>query len=263
MVEDHIAGVSPDSGCLGIRGAGVASRHPAPVTSSLHCNSNESAVVEAALAMGARLVNSEKVVSPGFIELVVNEDKAKTRHLHKVTPENMFFAVMVVGEGDQVEGFVDYLERIAEKRVILSNLADSSICKVVKPSDASRYFPGGRRRIKAKIHHRLGRWYSCPGFLLSLTFAPDRISRRDAWKNCRTMGREFINRVNRWRKRHGMPRAKFLTCIELQPGTGYPHLHFVFPYLKWLSSIAFMTETWGQGVNAVDMKPRDCFSPVG
>jgi hypothetical protein len=24
-----------------------------------------------------------------------------------------------------------------------------------------------------------------------------------------------------------------------------------------------MTETWGQGVNAVDMKPRDCFSPVG
>ncbi len=212
---------------------------------------------------GAEVIEKKSPSSPGFITFVVNEDKAKVSHLHNITCDNLFYAVMLVGEGNRVDAFLDYLSRMEEKRVLVTSLADGSICKVVKPSDASRYFPGGRRRIKGKIYKRLGRWFNCPGYLLSLTFDPGKVSRYEAWRTCRVLAREFINRVNRWRKRAGMPKAKFLSCLEMQPGTGYPHIHIVFPYLRWLAPIGWMTEQWGQAENSVDYKVKDSISPVG
>ncbi len=50
--------------------------------------------------------------------------------------------------------------------------------------------------------------------------------------------------------------------MEVQSGTGYPHVHLVFPYLKWLAPIAWMTEQWGQAENSVDYKIKDSMSPV-
>ncbi len=200
--------------------------------------------------------------SPGFIYITVNEDKAKRPHLHYVTPDKMAFAVMVVGESKRVEAFLTYLEALKDKHVLVDNLADGTLAKIVKSSDASRYFPIGRKRIKAKIFKRLGRWYNCPGLLLSLTFDPGKINRIDAWKQVGKLRREFINRVNRWRKRAGMAKAKFLSVIEAQPGTGYPHVHLVFPYLKRLAPLAYLIETWGQAPNSVDIKVKDSMSPV-
>jgi len=200
--------------------------------------------------------------SPGFITLSVNEDKAKTPHLHYVTPEKLTFALMVVGESKRVEAFLAYLETLEDKRVLVDHLADGKLAKLVKPSDSSRYFPNGRKRIKAKIFKRLGRWYNCSGYLLSLTFDPSRINRIDAWKQVGKLRREFMNRVNRWRKRSGLAKAKFLSVIEAQPGTGYPHVHLVFPHLKWLAPVGWMTEQWGQAENSVDYKVRDSISPV-
>lgn len=200
--------------------------------------------------------------SNGFITIRVNEDKAKTAHFHDITKDNCFYALMVVGEGKQVDAFLKYQAELGDKWVLVGNLLDGSLAKLVKSSNASRYFPGGRMRIKAKIHKHLGRWYNCPGLLLSLTFAPELISRSDAWRLVRENAREFMNRVNRWRKRAGYSKAKFLTCLEVQPGTGYPHLHLVFPYLKWLAPAEFMISTWGQGSTAVDWKVKDSLSPV-
>lgn len=71
-----------------------------------------------------------------------------------------------------------------------------------------------------------------------------------------------MNRVNRWRKRHGMKKAKCLPVLEVQPGTGYPHVHLVFPYLRWLAPIDWMTTQWGQAENSVDFKVKDSMSPV-
>lgn len=212
------------------------------------------------------------VPSLGFISLTVNEDKAilpvfggslrvfMSGHWHCCRDSD--YAGVLVYEASLADGFRDYKGRLSDKRVLVESLVDGSLAKIVNPCSSSRYFPGGRRRIKARIHRRLGRWYNCAGLLLSLTFSPGLISRPCAWRECRERSREFVNRVNRWRKRHGMPRAKYLSVIELQPGTGYPHLHLVFPYLRFLAPVAFMTETWGQAENSVDYKVRDSFSPV-
>jgi hypothetical protein len=188
-------------------------------------------------------------VSPGFIPFSVNVHKAKT-------------AVMSGAEYHQRETFLDYLETLTDKRVLVHNLADGSLAKLVKPSDASRYFPGGRKRIRAKIYKRLGRWFNCCGYLLTLTFDPKLISRVEAWHQAGLRRREFMRRVNIWRQRHGMPKARVLSVIEEQPGTGYPHVHMVFPYLKWLAPIEFLTEIWGQAPNSVDYKVKDSMSPV-
>jgi len=228
-------------------------------------------LLQEALRLGAKIISvEENGFSPagdsppslGFITLTVNEDKAKIPHLHHIKPEKLVWAVMVVGESRQVETYFAYLENIENKRVLVQSLLDGKLAKLVKPSDGSRYFPGGRKRIKAKIFKRLGRWFNCPGYLLSLTFDLGKITRADAWRQVGILRREFMNRVNRWRKRAGYSKAKFLAVIEAQPGTGYPHVHLVFPYLKWLAPIDWMTEQWGQAENSVDYKVKDSLSPI-
>jgi hypothetical protein len=197
-----------------------------------------------------------------FNIIVVNEDKAKIPHLYVITPDKLGWAVMTVGEAKQAEKFVDYLAELEDKRVLVYNLADNTLAKIIKPCNASRYFPGGRKKIKGKIYKRLGRWFNCPGYLLSLTFDPGKISRTDAWKQVGKLRREFMNRVNRWRKRHGYPKAKCIPVLEVQPATGYPHIHIVFPYLRYLAPVVWMREQWGQAENSVNFQVKDSVSPV-
>jgi len=60
-----------------------------------------------------------------------------------------------------------------------------------------------------------------------------------------------------------MTKVKYLSVIEEQPEkTRYPHVHLVFPYLKWLAPLGFLTEIWGQASNSVDIKIKDSMSPV-
>jgi len=166
-------------------------------------------------------------------------------------------------EGEQVCAFKDYVGRLSGKWVLVENLKDSSVAKLVSCAGSSRYFPGGRKKQKARIRKALGRWYNCPGLLISLTFNPALISRRDAWRECRrSYGSVFMERMNLWRKRHGLTKAKYISVIEAQPGSGYPHLHLVFPYLKYLAESSFMLEVWNQGPGSVDWKLKDGMSPV-
>jgi len=197
-----------------------------------------------------------------FNVCIVNEDKAKTPHFHIITPEDVRWAVLIAGEIKQASSFLDYTSNLADKRVLVYNLADNALAKVIKPQDASRYFPGGRKRIKSKIYKRLGRWFNCPGYLLSLTFDPGRISRTDAWKQVGALRREFMNRVNRWRKRHGYSKAKCIPVLEVQPATGYPHIHIVFPYLRYLAPVEWMREQWGQAENSINFQVKNSVSPV-
>ena len=186
--------------------------------------------------------------SYGLDVRAVNEDKAKVGRFDR--------------ENNREWRFRAYRSSLAEKRVLVANLADSSVLKVVKPADSSRYFAGGRKRVKAKIYKRLGRWYNCPGLLLSLTFDPKLIACDDAWRQVGLFRREFMNRVNRWRRRQGYQKAKFLAVLEVQKQTGYPHIHLVFPYLRYLAPVGWLVEQWGQAPNSVDIKVRDSMSPV-
>ncbi|MFC1909265.1 hypothetical protein ACFLXD_05365 [Chloroflexota bacterium] len=209
-----------------------------------------------------RPAGAEAPASFKFNVFIVNEDKANIPHLHGVTPDKLGWAVMTAEESKQAEKFLDYKAGLEDKRVLICNLADNALAKVIKPSDASRYFTEGRRRIKGKIYKRLGRWFNCPGYLLSLTFDPGKISRPDAWKQVGALRREFMNRVNRWRKRHGYSKAKCIPVLEVQPATGYPHIHIVFPYLKYLAPVVWMREQWGQAENSVNFQVKDSVSPV-
>jgi len=168
-----------------------------------------------------------------------------------------------VSEDARVESFREYRERLADKVVVVQNRADRSIVKVIREADSSRYFPGGRKRIRAKIGKRMGKWSSCPGFLLSCTFDPKLISCKDAWREVSSRGSKLMDAVNVWREREGMPRVRGIRVLELQEQTGYPHIHWAFPKLKYLAPIGKLTEWWGQAVNSVDISYKDSFSPVG
>jgi len=152
---------------------------------------------------------------------------------------------------------------LAEKVVIVENLADKSVVKVIRQADSSRYFPEGRRRTRAKISRRMGKWGSWNGLLVSFTYDPKMISCGDAWREVGSRGSRTMDCVNLWRKRNGMPRIRGIRVLELQKGTGYPHLHYAFPGLRWIAPIARLTDWWGQAVNSADVKYLDSFSPVG
>ena len=191
-------------------------------------------------------------VSLGMYTLTVNEDKAKTD-----------LSVVTLEEKEQIKQFGYYREVLGNQWVLLESLSDGKRAKLIKPSDASRYYPQGRVRMKAKIRKSLGRWYNCPALLLSLTFDPKQISRADAWRLGGSMCREFLNRVNRHRERNGYVKARCLRVVEPQKRyTQYPHFHYVFPYLKYLARLDWLTEMWNQGPYSVDIKVCDSMSPV-
>jgi hypothetical protein len=168
-----------------------------------------------------------------------------------------------VSEDARVRAFKEYREELADKVVIIQNRGDKEMVKVIRQADSSRYFPEGRRRIRGKIYKRMGKWWNCPGYLLSCTFDPKMISKRDAWREVGSRGSRLEDAVNVWRKRNGMPKVRGIRVLEPQKGTGYPHLHFAYPNLRWLAPIEKLTEWWDQAVNSVDYKVKDSFSPVG
>ncbi len=244
---------------VGGRRRGIPPRRPDGGYQTMNIeNEYLSPLVQEAIRIGAVIERVEQLnttsagdspQSSGFIPITVNADKINETSID-------------VSEKEQQAAFRFYCEKLVDKRVLIESLADQKTAKLIKPSDASRYFPNGRKRIKARIFKRLGKWFNCPGLLLSLTFDPKKICRYDAWQLVGLFRREFISRVNRWRIRHGMPKATFLAVIEAQKGTGYPHVHLVFPHLRWLAPLDFLTETWGQAPNSVDVKTRDSMSPV-
>lgn len=159
-----------------------------------------------------------------------------------------------------VERFLEKTDEIARRRVVLKALDGSARGKVVKGSDGSRYFNEGRRRIKGKIFARLGRWLNCHGMLVSVTYDPKRISRDEAWRLVGKHRRDFLHRLNVWRRRRGLAKLKCLAVIEPQKETLYPHVHFVFPYLKWLAPWEVIVAAWGQG--RCNLAYKDSVSPV-
>lgn len=168
-----------------------------------------------------------------------------------------------VKHGARVEAFQEYRDRLAEKVVIVQNRCDKSLVKVIRQANSSRYFPAGRKRMRAKIARRMGGFHSCNGYLLTLTFDPKLVSREAAWAEVGERGSRFMRALNLWRRRKGWSKVRGIRGLEEQPGTGYPHLHYAFPRLRYLADIEKMVEWWGQAVNSVDYSYRDSFSPVG
>ena len=166
-------------------------------------------------------------------------------------------------DAERITGqFRERREALRRKRVVLKSVAVAGRYQVVRPSDGSRFFPEGRRRAKANIRRRLGRWYNCPGVVVTLTYDPKRVDQDEAWYRVGRHRREFLNRLNLWRRRHGFEHRSLgcIVCLEPMAGTGYPHLHLVFPNLRFLAPLAVIDELWAHGL--VQTAYRDGLSPV-
>lgn len=159
--------------------------------------------------------------------------------------------------------FKEYKRQLAASAVILLSQKEDNGFKVIRPKTNSRYFPEGRKKIKAKIYKRLGSWASANGIMVSLTINPALYTKEEAWYYFGKMRRDFLRKINKWRKYNGMSKAKGCWTIEVQKQTGYPHVHGIFPNLRYLAPVKELKSAWGQHSDAsVDVTYRDNFSPT-
>ncbi|MFC1861320.1 hypothetical protein ACFLYL_03495, partial [Chloroflexota bacterium] len=70
---------------------------------------------------------------------------------------------------------------------------------------------------------------------------------QEAWASFGPDTRIFINAVNQYRKRRGWRRLHYLWIVEVQKGTGYPHVHTFFPKLKWIAPLSIINGNWRHG----------------
>jgi len=143
--------------------------------------------------------------------------------------------------------FLGYKGRIGRTHVVLSKRDEPSVLKIMPTSCRSRYFDDGRLHISRKVRERLGRYERVPGLMQTLTYDPKGIRKREAWANFGKDTRRFLNAVNQYRRRRGWRRLHYLWVVEVQHGTGYPHVHIFFPNLRWLAPLKIINGNWRQG----------------
>ena len=143
--------------------------------------------------------------------------------------------------------FMGYKRRIGTTRIILNKIDEPLVLKVMPASCRSRYFDDGRLYMSKRIRRRLGKYEKVPGLMPTLTYDTKRIGQREAWASFGKDTRRFLNAVNEYRKRRGWRRLHYLWVVEVQFGTGYPHVHIFFPNLRWLAPIKIINGNWRQG----------------
>jgi len=143
--------------------------------------------------------------------------------------------------------FLEYKGRIGRMHVILNRRDEPSTLKVMPVKCRSRYFDDGRLYMSRKIMKRLGKYNRVPGIMETLTYAPKKIRKQEAWASFGKDVRRFLNAVNEYRKRRGWRRLHYLWVVEVQPDTGYPHVHIFLPNLKWLAPLSIINGNWRHG----------------
>ena len=152
--------------------------------------------------------------------------------------------------------FQVYKVRIGRTHVVLNKRDEPSVLKIMPTSCRSRYFDDGRLYMSRRIRRRLGRYEKVPGVMETLTYDTERIGKREAWASFGKDTRRFLNAVNQYRKRRGWRRLHCLWVVEVQPGTGYPHVHIFFPNLRWLAPLSIIKGNWRQGRSNVENPKR-------
>lgn len=173
-----------------------------------------------------------------------------------------------LAENEFCDLFASKMDELKRDKVILKNPRDKTFA-VHSAVEKSRYHPKGQRRIKKRIHQRLGHFPYCGGVLIDLTVAdPDREEdvyrgkhRLLAWQDSGSGWRYFMDRVNKYRKAHGLSKVKrYIRVVEDQPGREFPCPHIWFPNLKHLAPIEVLQRLWPYG--NVDLQYRDSESPA-
>jgi hypothetical protein len=184
------------------------------------------------VSQGGDGVGSSPLPPPSF--LVRNKDNVNAQ-LHRAQGLITMWDLLV------------YKGRVGRTHVILNQIEDPSVLKIMPVSVRSKYFDDGRLYISRKIRRRLGKYEKVPGLMQTLTYDPKKISKREAWAGFGKDTRQFINAVNQYRKRRGWRRLHYLWVVEVQTGTGYPHVHIFFPNLKWIAPLSIINGNWRHG----------------
>lgn len=161
--------------------------------------------------------------------------------------DNVNAELSVAGELATVWDYLEYKGRVGKTNIVLNRIDDPSRLKIVQAKDNSRYFEEGRLRRSRRIRRRLGKYERAKGLMLTLTYDPKRVGRQEAWSRFGQDVRRFINAVNQYRKRQGWRRLHYMWVVEVQKGTGYPHVHMFFPNLKWLAPYSIINGNWRDG----------------
>jgi hypothetical protein len=152
--------------------------------------------------------------------------------------------------------FMGYKRRIGTTRIILNKIDEPLVLKVMPASCRSRYFDDGRLYMSKRIRRRLGKYEKVPGLMQTLTYDTKRIGQREAWASFGKDTRRFLNAVNEYRKRRGWRRLHYLWVVEVQFGTGYPHVHIFFPNLRWLAPLRIINGNWREGRANIESPKR-------
>ena len=152
----------------------------------------------------------------------------------------------------EAENFAEYRDELAEKAILLRHREDPERGVIIKPSDSSRYFPGGKRKAKRNIRTRFGKHYKAPGTFVTLTYDHEQYSRWEAWERLTKDLKRFKHDITMRYKRKGRPSPKYISVIEEQSKTGYPHVHLFYPRLRWLLKKEDVQDLWGVGITRVE-----------
>ena len=140
-----------------------------------------------------------------------------------------------------------YKGRIGRTHVILNKKDEPLVLRIMPTSCRSRYFDDGRIYMSRRIKKGLSKYEKVPGLMVTLTYDTKRIGKRAAWASFGRDTRRFLNAVNQYRKRRGWRRLHYLWVVEVQHGTGYPHVHIFFPNLRWLAPLNIINGNWREG----------------
>jgi hypothetical protein len=152
----------------------------------------------------------------------------------------------------EAENFAEYLDELAEKAILLRQRENPERGLIVKPSDRSRYFPGGKRKAKKNIRTRFGVYYKASGTFVTLTYDHKQFSRWDAWLRLPEDLKRFKHDIVMRYVRAGRSSPKYISVIEEQSITGYPHVHLFYPGLHWLLKKEDVQALWGVGRTRVE-----------
>ncbi len=142
---------------------------------------------------------------------------------------------------------LEHKRRIGMTNIVVVRKDDRKTLRIMPASSRSRYFEAGRLHMSSAIKKRLGRFEKVPGLMETLTYDIKKISKQEAWASYGNDTRQFINGVNQYRKRRGWHRLHYLWVVEVQEGTGYPHVHIFFPNLKWVAPLNIIDGNWTKG----------------
>ena len=152
----------------------------------------------------------------------------------------------------EAEEFAEYIDELEEKRVLLRHREEPERGLIVKPSDSSRYFERGKWKTQRNIRTRFGRHYRAPGTFVTLTYDHEEYSRWEAWERLQEDLRRFKHDITMRYRRIGRGSPKYISVIEEQSQTGYPHVHLFYPQLRWLLKKEDVQRLWGVGRTRVE-----------